>query len=618
MPSTYSTNLKIELQATGENAGIWGTITNANLGTALEQAIVGYAAATFPADDDLTLTYADTNAAQTARALVLTTNSSVSLSATRNLIVPAIQKQYVVQNGTTGGQSIVVKTPTGTGITVPNGRKAHLYVDGTNVVVMDDYIPADSNNSYAIAPNLLIGTTTNFNTTNNPGAIASVGRGKYTFTTGTTGSGESTFLYEGIGFAYQPPLIVATGSTSDTNFYNDGSIFVYPRLSNNGTGGTSRAFLVGIRSTPNAKGTAATAPIQSIGVYGVALRSDADDISTASSNYITGLRGAAGHTFVDSANKPNIYTRDSFGVLAEGYAYAGRTAPSGVSMNVLAAVSTTIGITSYTAAGSTEVNNAARHWGSAFTIGTTSGPTAVVTNAFGLHMPGPTVAATGTVTNYYGVYLTAPTVTGTLTNRWAIYSLDASSPSYFAGSIQVGAGTAAAPTLTTIADTNTGIFFPTADNVSITTGGTERVRINSSGNVGFGYPAQTWGAGALALQLGPGYEAGAIVAEAPANVFNVVHNARWDGTNWIYSNSAAVSRYFTDRGNGAHVFQTAPVGTQYTTVTLSERLRIKQTGQVRFFPLAAAPSGAENGDVYYDSTTNKLRVYAGGVWTDLH
>jgi len=40
--------------------------------------------------------------------------------------------------------------------------------------------------------------------------------------------------------------------------------------------------------------------------------------------------------------------------------------------------------------------------------------------------------------------------------------------------------------------------------------------------------------------------------------------------------------------------------------------------QFRFVPLAAAPAGAENGDVYYDSTTNKLRVYAGGAWTDLH
>jgi len=50
-----------------------------------------------------------------------------------------------------------------------------------------------------------------------------------------------------------------------------------------------------------------------------------------------------------------------------------------------------------------------------------------------------------------------------------------------------------------------------------------------------------------------------------------------------------------------------------------ERMRLKSGGQVRFVPLAAAPTtNVEDGDVYYDSGTNKLRVRAGGAWTDLH
>jgi hypothetical protein len=128
------------LQATGENSGTWGTITNTNLGTALEQAVVGYGNPSYPSDANLTLTYTDTNAAQAARALVLNVTSAVSLTATRELIVPTIQKQYIVQNNTTGGQSITVKTSAGTGITVPNGRKAHLYVNGTDVIFMDDFV----------------------------------------------------------------------------------------------------------------------------------------------------------------------------------------------------------------------------------------------------------------------------------------------------------------------------------------------------------------------------------------------------------------------------------------------------------------------------------------------
>jgi hypothetical protein len=45
-----------------------------------------------------------------------------------------------------------------------------------------------------------------------------------------------------------------------------------------------------------------------------------------------------------------------------------------------------------------------------------------------------------------------------------------------------------------------------------------------------------------------------------------------------------------------------------------ERVRIKATGQMRFVPLASDPSGAEAGDVYYNSTTNKLKVYNGTTW----
>lgn len=141
MASTYSSNLKIELMATGENSGTWGGITNTNLGTAVEQAIVGYGNPDYPSDANLTITLTNTNAAQAARALVLNVTSTFgSLTATRELVVPTIEKQYIVQNNTTGGQSITVKTAAGTGITVPNGRKAHLYVDGTNVIQMFDFV----------------------------------------------------------------------------------------------------------------------------------------------------------------------------------------------------------------------------------------------------------------------------------------------------------------------------------------------------------------------------------------------------------------------------------------------------------------------------------------------
>lgn len=140
MASTYSSNLKIELIGTGEQSGTWGATTNNNFSNVFEEAIVGYGNPEYPSDANLTLTLTDSVSTQTARNLVLNVTSSGSLTATRELVVPTIEKQYIVQNNTTGGQSITVKTSAGTGITVPNGRKAHLYVNGTNVIQMFDFV----------------------------------------------------------------------------------------------------------------------------------------------------------------------------------------------------------------------------------------------------------------------------------------------------------------------------------------------------------------------------------------------------------------------------------------------------------------------------------------------
>lgn len=140
MASTYS-NLKIELIATGEQSGTWGDTTNTNLGTAIEEAIVGVATATFATDANLTLTLTNSNATQVARNLVLNCVSSGSLTATRDLIVPAIEKPYIVKNNTTGGQSIRVIVAGGS-VTVPNGRSAFVYNDGTDITTAIDYTPA--------------------------------------------------------------------------------------------------------------------------------------------------------------------------------------------------------------------------------------------------------------------------------------------------------------------------------------------------------------------------------------------------------------------------------------------------------------------------------------------
>jgi hypothetical protein len=116
--------------ATGENLATWGNVTNVNLGTALEEAVVGSADVTF-ASGNVTLTLSNTNTTQTARNLRLNLIGTTGGS-TRNLVVPSIEKVYIVNN--TCADSVVVKTSAGTGITVPAGKTMWVYNDGVNVV----------------------------------------------------------------------------------------------------------------------------------------------------------------------------------------------------------------------------------------------------------------------------------------------------------------------------------------------------------------------------------------------------------------------------------------------------------------------------------------------------
>jgi hypothetical protein len=136
MASTYS-DLKFELIGTGEQSGTWGTTTNTNLGTAIQEAITGSADVTF-ASGTVTLTLTNTNASQTARNLRL--NLTGTSGGAQDLIVPTIEKFYLVNNGC--ADAITVKNSTGTGVAVPAGKAMLVFNNGTNVVEGITYITA--------------------------------------------------------------------------------------------------------------------------------------------------------------------------------------------------------------------------------------------------------------------------------------------------------------------------------------------------------------------------------------------------------------------------------------------------------------------------------------------
>ena len=86
------------------------------------------AAIAMATDANKTLTQAE------ARADILDITSGVSLTATRDIVLPLAAKQWTVNNATAGAQSLQFIGATGTGVTVANGKRAIIYSDGTNIV----------------------------------------------------------------------------------------------------------------------------------------------------------------------------------------------------------------------------------------------------------------------------------------------------------------------------------------------------------------------------------------------------------------------------------------------------------------------------------------------------
>ena len=126
MATSYSTNLALTLQGTGDNPGTWGNITNTNLGTLIEQAISGYEVQALTSGTTLTLAITN-GASSVARNMYLEFTGNGS-----TVIVPSNKKLYFVYNNCSSG-TITVKVAGQTGIDVPKGAKQILVSNGTDI-----------------------------------------------------------------------------------------------------------------------------------------------------------------------------------------------------------------------------------------------------------------------------------------------------------------------------------------------------------------------------------------------------------------------------------------------------------------------------------------------------
>lgn len=240
-----------------------------------------------------------------------------------------------------------------------------------------------------------------------------------------------------------------------------------------------------------------------------------------------------------------------------------------------------------------------------------------------------------------------------------------------AGTIQFGDGSAVAPSMTFSADNNTGIYRPTTDTIGFATNGNIRAAIdgynmcvgndvlssspqsgnisatsgsgtnigganltlragNSTGTGAGGYLAfQTAAAGSSGSSLNTLTErmritsAGDIIAgngdRSATPAAATIRGTDGSGTNIAGATVTIQGGRSTGSASGGTIaFATSSnSGSGSGLNSAADRVRIKGNGALRFMP-RTTPGSPEEGDVYFDSGTKKLRVYDGIAWVDLH
>jgi len=126
----HTTKLGLVKPAAGDASGTWGDLINTQLTDMLEEAIAGYVSIAITGDTTLSTNTTGTSC-QSRHAIIRLTSGT--LGSNSNIIVPDLAKMWVINNATSGGQTVTVKTANDTGVVVPNGKTAILYCDGSDV-----------------------------------------------------------------------------------------------------------------------------------------------------------------------------------------------------------------------------------------------------------------------------------------------------------------------------------------------------------------------------------------------------------------------------------------------------------------------------------------------------
>ena len=159
--SVFTNNLRLELIASGERSGTWGTATNTNLSLIADAFGFGTEEITTNAD---THTTTIANAASDAgRAMYIKYTGTLDSECTITIGPNDLKRVHIIENATSGSQNIVISQGSGSNVTIPNGSVKVVYLTGdteSNVQnVVDAFTDLDVAGTFKVAGNTTVGGT---------------------------------------------------------------------------------------------------------------------------------------------------------------------------------------------------------------------------------------------------------------------------------------------------------------------------------------------------------------------------------------------------------------------------------------------------------------------------
>lgn len=307
MTSTYSTNLKLNLMGTGDQSGTWGSTTNTNLGTLIEEAIVGYVTQSVTDSGTPTTLTIPNGASSNGRNYVIELTGV--LTANRTVEVPAVDKPYIFYNNTTGGYTVTVKVSGQTGVTIKAGKKAIVYTNSTDVIEVAN-APVTEDGAQTLTGKTMSGSSNTFS--NIPFSalagtvtVAAGGTGQTSYTDGQLLIGNST------GNTLAKATLTAGTNATITN--GSGSITVgvstAPTFSSGlvTMSGSSSALAAKIKSIVEPITVSATASTGTIN-FDILTQSVLYYTTNASGNFTINLRGDGSNTLNSLLSTGDVVT----------------------------------------------------------------------------------------------------------------------------------------------------------------------------------------------------------------------------------------------------------------------------------------------------------------------